>query len=70
MVRDILCGGTIRGSLCNYPIRVEDDPGGRHDYRDNNPESTTYGKDIQMCPRCGERLYLWTEHSDHTHPVW
>ncbi len=70
MIRNKLCGGIIRGSPCSYPISVEEGPDGQYEYKDNNPRSTDYGKDIHVCPRCGERLYLWTEHSDHLHPRW
>ncbi|HMK35068.1 MAG TPA: hypothetical protein VK463_08380 [Desulfomonilaceae bacterium] len=67
MTRDIRCGGVMQGRLCNYPIRMEEETG---DYQDNDPGSRNYGKDIQACPRCGERLYLWKEHTDRVNPLW
>jgi len=70
MSKNMLCGGIIRGRLCNYPINIEEDPNGGYDYKDNDPKSANYGHAIQICPRCGERFYLWTEHSDHQHPRW
>jgi hypothetical protein len=70
MIRNKLCGGTVKGSLCSYPISVEEGPEGRYEYKDNNPKSANYGTDIHVCPRCGERFYLWTEHSDQLYPRW
>jgi hypothetical protein len=70
MIRNKLCGGTVQGSLCSYPISVEEGPEGRYEYKDNNPRSANYGTDIHVCPRCGERFYFWTEHSDQVYPRW
>ncbi len=70
MIRNKLCGGIVRGSPCSYPITIEEGPEGQYEYKDNHPKSVSYGKDIHVCPRCGERFYLWTEHSDHLYPRW
>ena len=68
MIRNKLCGGTVQGSLCSYPISVEEGPEGRYEYKDNDPKSANYENIPQHI--CGERFYLWTEHSDQLYPGW